>query len=207
MSIGNTIASYRKQLGLTQEMLAQKLGVTNQAVSKWETDLSCPDIQLLPALADLFGISIDALLGWTPAPVSALPWEDDDTLRVVVYLGHRRMADYAPNRKGELTFRLEGDAKNVQSVLSLTVEGNVHGNATSGGSLTCADVTGEVHANGSVTCDSVAGNINAGGSVSCDEISGSVKAGGSVTCDEIGGDVAAGGSVTCDSIGGSITRK
>ena len=212
MSIGNTIANYRKQLSLTQEALAQKLGVTNQAVSKWELDLSCPDIQLLPALADLFGISIDAFFGRTPAaPCTDLPWEDDDTLRVVVYLGHKRMADYKPHNGselyGNLYFHLEGDAKNVQSALSLTVEGSVHGNASSGGSLTCGDIIGEVRANGSVNCDSVEGNINAGGSVNCDSISGSVRAGGSVTCDDIGGDVTAGGSVTCDHIGGSCTQQ
>lgn len=212
MSIGNTITNYRKQLGLTQEALAQRLGVTNQAVSKWELDQSCPDIQLLPTLADLFGVSIDAFFGRTPAASAPqLPWEDDDTLRVVVYLGHKRMADYKPhsngNLYGNLSFHLQGDAKNVQSELSLTVEGNVLGNATSGGSLTCGDITGEVRANGSVNCDSVEGNVSAGGSVNCDSIAGSVKAGGSVTCDEIGGDVTAGGSVTCDHISGSCTQQ
>lgn len=212
MSIGNTITNYRKQLGLTQEALAQRLGVTNQAVSKWELDLSCPDIQLLPALADLFGISIDAFFGRTPAaPCVDLPWEDDDTLRVVVYLGHKRMADYKPhsngNLYGNLYFHLEGDAKNVQSELSLTVEGSVHGDAASGETLNCGDIGGQASAGGSINCDCVEGNVSAGGSVNCDSIAGSVKAGGSVTCDEIGGDVTAGGSVTCDHIGGSCTQQ
>ena len=53
----------RKRLGLTQDALAEKLGVTAQAVSKWENDQSCPDITTLPKLADIFGISTDALLG------------------------------------------------------------------------------------------------------------------------------------------------
>ena len=46
LHMGPRIARYRKELGLTQEALAQRLGVTNQAVSKWEGDVCCPDIQL-----------------------------------------------------------------------------------------------------------------------------------------------------------------
>ncbi len=62
-TIGKRISSHRKRLGLTQEQLAEKLGVTAQAVSKWENDQSCPDIATLPLLADIFGISVDAILG------------------------------------------------------------------------------------------------------------------------------------------------
>lgn len=61
MSIGSKIAQYRKEKGLTQETLAQLIGVTNQAVSKWESDQCCPDIQILPKLADIFDVSVDAL--------------------------------------------------------------------------------------------------------------------------------------------------
>lgn len=59
------IAFLRKQRGLTQEALARSLGVTNQAVSKWESGQCCPDIQLLPELAQFFGVSVDSLLGHT----------------------------------------------------------------------------------------------------------------------------------------------
>ena len=48
------IAELRRAAGLTQDALAEKLGVTFQAVSKWENMLSCPDIALIPALADIF---------------------------------------------------------------------------------------------------------------------------------------------------------
>ena len=107
---GARIASYRKEKELTQEALAQRLGVTNQAVSKWESDQCCPDIMLLPELADVFGITIDELFGrpgQTQAPVSAptpasepsdvpvlvsdLPWPDDGDLRAVCYVGHKLM--------------------------------------------------------------------------------------------------------------------
>ncbi len=46
---------------MTQEELSQRLGVTPQAVSKWENEVSCPDIMLLPDLADVFDITIDEL--------------------------------------------------------------------------------------------------------------------------------------------------
>ncbi len=62
-TLGKRIMEHRKRLGLTQDALAEKLGITAQAVSKWENDLSCPDIAMLPRLATLFGISTDALLG------------------------------------------------------------------------------------------------------------------------------------------------
>ena len=62
-TIGKRIAANRKRLKLTQDQLAEKLGVTAQAVSKWENDQSCPDIATLPKLAEIFGVTTDALLG------------------------------------------------------------------------------------------------------------------------------------------------
>lgn len=61
-TLGMMIASLRKEKGMTQMELAGKMGVTDKAVSKWERDLSCPDINSLPKLAELFGISVDELM-------------------------------------------------------------------------------------------------------------------------------------------------
>ena len=66
-TLGKRITANRKRLGFTQDQLAEQLGITAQAVSKWENDLSCPDITMLPKLADIFCISIDALLGREPS--------------------------------------------------------------------------------------------------------------------------------------------
>lgn len=68
-TLGKRIMAHRKRLGLTQDQLAEKLGVTAQAVSKWENDQSCPDITMLPILADIFGVSTDELLGRQHQPV------------------------------------------------------------------------------------------------------------------------------------------
>lgn len=64
IKINEQIAFLRKQKGLTQEELANALGVTNQAVSKWESAQCCPDIQLLPDIAKFFDVSIDELIGY-----------------------------------------------------------------------------------------------------------------------------------------------
>ena len=61
-TIGKKIAEKRKQMHLTQEELAFKLNVSPQAVSKWENDISIPDVTLLIALSDLFNISLDELI-------------------------------------------------------------------------------------------------------------------------------------------------
>lgn len=60
--IGENIAALRKKAGLTQEELSEKMCVTAQAVSKWENDLSCPDIENIRSMADLFGVTVDELL-------------------------------------------------------------------------------------------------------------------------------------------------
>ena len=61
-TIGQRISEKRKANGLTQEMLAEEMGVSGQAVSKWENDISCPDITLLPSLAKKLGMTLDELL-------------------------------------------------------------------------------------------------------------------------------------------------
>ncbi len=73
-TIGKRISMYRKQKNLTQEELASRLGVSPQAVSKWENDMACPDISLLPQLSKLLGVSVDTLLtGEAASPAVMVP--------------------------------------------------------------------------------------------------------------------------------------
>ena len=90
-TLGNRIGQLRKAKNFTQEALAEKLGVTPQAVSKWENDVSCPDIALIPELARLLGVSTDELLsGKKPeTAMRILPPEErkelkDMLLRIIV---------------------------------------------------------------------------------------------------------------------------
>lgn len=61
-SIGETISSLRKAKGMTQNELAEKMNVTDKAVSKGERDLSCPDVNTISKLADVLGVSVEELL-------------------------------------------------------------------------------------------------------------------------------------------------
>ena len=91
MTIGKRIALLRKEKGLTQEELATHMGVSPQAVSKWENDQTCPDISALPKLSKLLGVTVDELLeGKQELPaVRVLPPEErkdpkDMLLRITV---------------------------------------------------------------------------------------------------------------------------
>lgn len=202
------IITLRKELSMTQEQLAQELGITAQAVSKWETGQSYPDITLLPKLAEVFHVRVDELLGVAPqqdeeaeedasedsasAPLD-LPWDDDPhTLHAVLFAGHTLIGAQGVTdcpEASRITFEYEGPALNIDSVFSVS----------------CGDITGNVQAGGSVNCDSVGGSVTAGGSVNCDDVSGDIKTSGSVTCDAVEGNVASGGSVNCDNVTGSVT--
>lgn len=86
-TIGNRIAKLRKEKMMSQEKMAEQLGVSSQAVSKWENDISCPDISLLIPLAKLLGVTVDDLLTGNSNEVKLLPTDkrkdlEDLTLRV-----------------------------------------------------------------------------------------------------------------------------
>jgi len=90
-TLGKRIAQLRKEKNLTQEDLAQMIDISAQAVSKWENDLTCPDISSLPKLAQILGVTVDELLsGKASEPVAqVLPPEErkdikDMMLRIVV---------------------------------------------------------------------------------------------------------------------------
>ena len=61
-TLGMMISLLRKEKGMTQLELAEKMGVTDKAVSKWERDLSFPDINSIPKLAEVFEVSVDELM-------------------------------------------------------------------------------------------------------------------------------------------------
>lgn len=91
MTIGKRIGLLRRQKGMTQEDLATAMGVSPQAVSKWENDQTCPDITALPKLSRLLGVSVDELLeGKAEVPAARVlpPAERKDIkdmmLRVIV---------------------------------------------------------------------------------------------------------------------------
>lgn len=66
MQIGEDIRACRIEAGLSQEALGERLNVTRQAVSKWESGVTAPDVALLPRLAQILGVTIDALFSANP---------------------------------------------------------------------------------------------------------------------------------------------
>lgn len=91
MNIGNNIKQLRQKNNLTQEQVAGKLGVSYQAVSKWENGANTPDIALLPEIANLFGVTIDSLFSDDINEFSeALSLaKDDDIIRIVQMRGRK----------------------------------------------------------------------------------------------------------------------
>jgi len=233
MTLGNKIAQCRKNLNITQDALAQQLGVTNQAVSKWESDQCCPDVMLLPKLADIFGIAIDELFGRESQPkkekssfekmfgisLEELDKKGNQQKRAEQAAGNTahwpddnvlRVAVYVGNQmvcggdaKPGCVYRYEG---NVDAVLScVTVScGDVMGNVDAGLGVTCGNVMGHVDAGTSVNCGKVEGNVDAGTDATCGDVMGSVDAGCNITCGNVGGDVDAGCSVECGNVEGDI---
>ncbi len=112
-TLGKRIIANRKRIGLTQDKLAEQLGVTAQAVSKWENDQSCPDITMLPRLAEIFGISTDTLLGMgkggeNPVLEAEVISEEGETHRVDVDTeqGGKWEMQWNAGRKNGVSFAL-----------------------------------------------------------------------------------------------------
>lgn len=217
------IAELRKSSGLTQDALAEKLGVTFQAVSKWENALSCPDISLLPRIAEIFDVSIDALFGLKPKDPEPkavqkekndrlLDWPDDGKLRAVLFIGNRITGkkEYT-NEKSTITLEYDGDALDIISDFSVNcgdVEGDI---ATASGSVNCGDVEGDVTtASGSINCGDIEGDATtANGSINCGDVGGdATTANGRIDCGDVEGDVTTtNGSVDCGDVGQCVTIK
>ena len=95
VNLGNKIRELRKGKNISQEVLAQYLGVSFQAVSKWETAKSAPDVVFLPIMADIFGCYIDELFSRTVRTeivyslCAELPWNDDHVMREVLCDGKK----------------------------------------------------------------------------------------------------------------------
>lgn len=193
--LARNILKYRKKAGLTQDALANRLGVTYQAVSKWENGFSAPDISVLPILADLLDCSIDALFsrGETDAPEGArpevhydlcteFPWPDDDVFRGVVCEGRKILQQ--SKIAGRFTFEWHGDARNVECECNLEVHGNVEGDCEAGGTLTVeGDVAGDCDSGGFISVEGdVTGDCAATGTIAVEgDVIGNCTSGGMLT--------------------------
>ena len=81
LTIGENIRNYRKKNDITQEALADRLGVTYQSVSRWEKGATYPDLELLPAISEILGITVDELIGMPAIEKEKKAKETFDELR------------------------------------------------------------------------------------------------------------------------------
>ena len=186
MSIGKNIACFRKARGWTQAELGEKIGVSNQAVSKWESETSMPDVMLLPVLADAFGCYIDELFSREVKTeihydhCAEFPWADDNTIRIFQTVGKKIIKSQEVNTCMEVTFPRNCNETTrqyfkVEVLGNLMSDSSINGDVVCHGYIDCHEINGDVSAQGSIT----AYEINSHGKVVCN----------SLKCDKIEGNV------------------
>ena len=217
-SIGIIIMRLRKEHGMTQDQLANALGITFQAVSKWENGVSSPDISTLPLLADLFGVTVDQLLGRDALPAA------EERLDALVPV------ETQPEPETETREDPEPGLPEADQILPWPDDDCFYAVLYHGHSLVghlagdpdllpakkhfvfsyegpaqniFSDFSVEIH--GAVKgVRGVLGDVKAGESVDCGDVGGSVSAGGNVNCSDVGGSVSAGVSAKCGDVEGSV---
>ena len=227
----NRLRVLRNEAKMSQEQLAGKLGVTTQAVSKWECDLAYPDIELLMQIADIYGVTIDSLLREAPVaepqeaaieemkeenPLDTFPGlqlPDDDVIRIVQFKGRHLVTRSEMDEEivipirmeKERSFLLQGREISVEIWGNVCVDGNLNGNLLAGGSVECEDIAGNVKAGGYVSCGDITGNAAASGYIECGDVEGNVKAGDYVSCGDVDGNVeSCMGDIHCGDVEGDI---
>ncbi len=213
IKICEVIKRKRREMNISQEILAEKLGITVQAVSKWENSLSYPDITILPEIADFFGISMDSLFfdregEKTQCDTVLTDLPDDNIFRVVQCIGNKVLSreEYDKEKKIKLIIpETPEKVLNVEVWGGAEIDGNISGDLKAGGGICCGDVGGNALPNGGMNCGNVRGNATACGGINCGNVGGDVTAEGSINCGRIDGDANAGGKITCDNIGGDAT--
>lgn len=201
--ISENIKRLRTEKGISQEKLAEHMGVTVQAVSKWENGLSCPDISLMPELGEFFGVTVDFLLTGRESviqPACGLP--DDGRLRIVQAMGNKILTQNEYD--GKLVIKLQMPSPTEQPSLNVdiwsgcTIEGDVNGSVQCGNGVNCGNV------GGGVSCGNVGVGVSAGDGVNCGNVGGSVTAGDDIHCGDIGANASAGGDIECAVIHGNV---
>lgn len=189
MSIGKNIASFRKAKGWTQAELGEKIGVSNQAVSKWESGTSMPDVMLLPVLADAFECYIDELFSRGVKTeihydhCAEFPWADDNTIRIFQTVGKKIIKSQETNTCIEVAF-----PRNCNETTRQYFKVEVFGNLFSDSSI-----NGDVVCHGYIDCHEINGDVSSQGSITAHEI----NSHGKIVCD----------SLNCDKVEGNITTK
>lgn len=196
------IAELRKKRGLSQEELACMLDITFQAVSKWENQLSCPDIALIPKIAEIFQVSIDFLFGQEEKKTMekhSTEWPNDNNLYAVIFQGHQILKkEEITDDLSQIELKYDGNMQGItiKSYFSVTVtESITDSTIQSGTHITCADITdSKIESGTHITCADIydCDSICSGAHITCADI---------YNCDNIcsGAHINA-ADITCNSI-------
>ncbi len=234
MTLGNKIAFCRKNLNITQDALARQVGVTNQAVSKWESDQCCPDVMLLPKIAEIFGITIDELFGRTPPEKKesgidqAAECSEKEIPEIEEVAGNTIAEEVFDNTIDDLFQQASQDRKKSGfeklfgiSLRELDKKANQQKRreGSSEAVLPWGDdnilrvvlyvgrrLVGSSPAKPGYEfgLDQNVDGVLSCISVTCGNVNGDVDAGGHVVCGDVNGDVDAGTSVTCGDVHGDV---
>lgn len=217
----------RKAKQMSQEQLAEALGITPQAVSKYECAQSYPDIEMLPKIADVFGVSIDYLLRGSESnnigkieSETAKLFEDfpqDDVLRIVQIQGRKILRKDTYNADLRIPLEISEVKPKLdqqEPIISVEIWGSavitgdisINGGIRAGNSVNVMNgsVSGGISAGDIVNCGNVSGGVAGGDSVNCGNVSGGVSAGDSVNCGNVSGGVSAGDIVYCGDVEGNV---
>ena len=171
------ILKYRKKSGLSQEELANKLGVTFQAVSKWENAKAAPDITFLPIMADIFGCYIDELFSREIKTeihydhCAEFPWADDNTIRIFQTVGKKIIKSQEVNTCIEVAFPRNCNETTrqyfkVEVLGNLMSDSSINGDVVCHGRIDCHEINGDITSQGDVS----AYQINSHGKITCNKI-------------------------------------
>lgn len=131
-TFGQRFSRLRKSRGLTQGDVAEKLNISGQAVSKWENDISAPDISILSDLADIFNVSIDTLLGREKEDVVKMDTAATDNASVAAVSEGEGQKEVGPVDTSKLVFKIkvisnDGDVVKVNLPIAIVKAMAVHG--------------------------------------------------------------------------------
>ena len=160
MNIGDNIKRLRQRHNLTQDQVAEKLCVSYQAVSKWENNINAPDISLLPEIAKLFGVSIDALFSDYPEEDSDLRsvMKDDGVIRVV-QIRNKKILKVSPvvsQNMPPIEIAFPHDCNNSTQYFKVEVYGHVIADGSINGDVVChqtiksGEINGDVKSEGDI---------------------------------------------------------
>ena len=167
MNIGKNIKQLRQQKNLTQEQVAEKLGVSYQAVSKWENNANTPDIALLPKIANLLGTSIDALFSVNIANYSDIHsfMKDDDVIRVVQMRGTKVLkvsSSFSPNEP-PIEIAFPHDCNDSTQYFKVEVYGHI---------IADSSINGDVVCHQSIHSSTINGDVRSAGDIKVNELNG-----------------------------------